>query len=195
MKNLSDHIHDLVENSISAGAMLIKVSMEICTDSFLRCSIVDNGKGINKDELDMVTHPFYTKRKTRSQGLGLAFIDQNSTATGGEFSIDSEPGIGTELRFSWNLRHIDCLPCGDLSEIFISLMRACQDVGFEFLLRLNTEKVIWSSKEISESIYPLSLYNSEIRDGVRGYLETTSKAFYREWDEIILSNINSEIKL
>ena len=194
MKNLSDHIYDLVENSIDADASLIKVSMEIGEDFFLRCTVEDNGKGISEENLKRVTHPFYTKRTTRSQGLGLALIEQNSAATGGAISIESELKRGTILRFTWNLKHIDCLPCGDLSEIFISLMRACQNVEFEFLLRLSTERVIWSSKEINESIYPLSLCNSEIRDGVKEFLESTSIAFYRKWNKNILSNINSEIK-
>ncbi len=51
-----------------------------------------------------------------------------------------------------------------------------------------------SSKEILDRIYPLSLSNPDMRDGVKGYLENTSIAFKGEWSKNILSNMNSDIK-
>ena len=194
MKNLSNHIYDLVENCINANATMIKVQMEIGDDSFLRCTLEDNGKGISSTDLEKVTHPFYTNRKTRNQGLGLAFLEQNSLATGGAVNIESELQKGTKLSFSWNLRHLDCLPCGDLTDTFISLLRVWPDIEFKFCLMLSTDLIIWSSKEILDSIYPLSLSNPDMRDGVKGYLENTSLAFKGEWSKNILSNMNSDIK-
>lgn len=60
-------------------------------------SIVDSGPGIPKDDLERVFEPFYSTR-AEGTGLGLAIAKQIVTAHGGELSIASDEGHGTEVR-------------------------------------------------------------------------------------------------
>jgi signal transduction histidine kinase len=60
-------------------------------------SIVDNGPGIPKDDLERVFEPFFSTR-AEGTGLGLAIARQIASAHGGELTIASEEGHGTEVR-------------------------------------------------------------------------------------------------
>ena len=65
MRELSLNILDIVENSVRAGATLIKVSV-IAKDGFLTIEIADDGKGMSEEFLRSVTDPFTTTR-TKSE--------------------------------------------------------------------------------------------------------------------------------
>lgn len=60
-------------------------------------SIVDNGPGIPKGDLERVFEPFYSTR-AEGTGLGLAIARQIVAAHGGELTIASDESHGTEVR-------------------------------------------------------------------------------------------------
>jgi len=71
MQDLSLHILDLTENSITAGADRIKIKIveDIKANLFL-LEISDNGRGMDKEMFEHACDPFYTTRTTRKVGLG-----------------------------------------------------------------------------------------------------------------------------
>ena len=72
MQDLSLHILDLIQNSIAAGASLIKLTIyEDKEKNWLTIDIEDNGKGMDKMAMRRAADPFYTTRSTRKVGLGL----------------------------------------------------------------------------------------------------------------------------
>jgi len=77
MEDLSLHILDIVENSITAGASRIEIRiLEDLKNDILSIEIKDNGKGMSDEILKKVINPFYTTRTTRRVGLGLSFLSQ-----------------------------------------------------------------------------------------------------------------------
>jgi signal transduction histidine kinase len=66
-------------------------------DDVATVTIRDTGPGIPKDDLEHVFEPFYST-KAEGTGLGLAIARQIVAAHGGELSIASEEGHGTEVR-------------------------------------------------------------------------------------------------
>ena len=61
-------------------------------------SISDTGCGIPEEILPKVSDPFFTTKEVGTgTGLGLSIVDQIVKAHGGEFSIMSEPGKGTNV--------------------------------------------------------------------------------------------------
>lgn len=181
MKTLGDHLHDLIDNGLEAGADKIMARMEITGEGILKVSIRDNGKGIPETVLNQVTDPFFTTRTTRRMGLGLALIHQNSLDFGGEMSLSSVEGEGTELSFSWDLCHIDCLPCGNLPEICTLLMAINDDVLFDFRLETTDSSDIFSSTEIKAAIHPFSLREPEVAPAVQEYATSVFYAFISKY--------------
>lgn len=120
--SIGDMIVDCLQNSVEAQASSIVLSV-LETEDFLDVTIVDNGRGMSKEQLSRAVDPFYTdgvKHKRRRVGLGLPFLRQTVEMTESNWSIQSEEGVGTRLWFRLNLKHIDLPPLGDLSLAFFS---------------------------------------------------------------------------
>ena len=72
MLTLADHILDITENSVRAGAKLIEISIEEDTArDRLVIEIRDDGPGMNKEVIQKVLDPFFTTKTVRRVGLGL----------------------------------------------------------------------------------------------------------------------------
>lgn len=69
-------------------------------DGRVRVSVRDTGPGIAADALPHVFDRFYKSDESRGAGLGLAIAKSLVVAHGGEISATSEPGQGTEMRFT-----------------------------------------------------------------------------------------------
>lgn len=122
MRDLSLHLLDLAQNSISAGATLVKISIVIDENGWLTMILEDDGRGMPPELLSRVTSPFATTRTTRKVGLGIPMMLENAEKTGGSLRIESTPGAGTVLTVTLNTHHIDCLPLGDLKGTLLSLI-------------------------------------------------------------------------
>lgn len=62
-------------------------------------AVRDSGTGIPADRLATIWEPYVT-HKPGGTGLGLAIVRQTVEAHGGSVSASSDPGVGTEVRFS-----------------------------------------------------------------------------------------------
>lgn len=66
-------------------------------------SVLDNGKGIHRDDIDKVTEKFYKGRGAkRGSGIGLALVNEIIDAHGGRFVVESEYGKYTKMTFTLN---------------------------------------------------------------------------------------------
>lgn len=128
MKDLSLHILDLSQNSISAGADLVEISIEEDTIADrLTISIIDNGKGMDKDFLEKVMDPFVTTRTSRKVGLGIPLMMAACRRCEGDLFIESEKNVGTRLTAQFKHSHIDRAPIGNMADTMLSLILAGSD--------------------------------------------------------------------
>lgn len=138
MTDLSLHIMDIIENSVSAKATEINVLIEvIVVENKLRINISDNGIGLDEELVEMVQDPFYTTKIHRKKkvGLGLPLFKQSVEMSGGKFLMKSELNKGTEIDAIYKLDHIDRMPLGNLQDTFTSLVIGHAEVDFELKLR------------------------------------------------------------
>ena len=113
MPEIAMNILDVAENSVRAGASLIRITVDISRElDRLNIVIEDNGCGMTAEQVAHVTDPFFTTRTTRKVGLGVPFFKMAAESTGGSFSIESVPGQGTVVTAVFGLSHIDRMPLG-----------------------------------------------------------------------------------
>ncbi len=130
MEELSLHILDIVENSVSAGATLVEIRIEyrFGEKPWLTITVRDNGRGMSPEVAGRVSDPFYTTRTTRKVGLGTALFRQTAELAGGSFRVWSEPGKGTEVAAELNPLHLDAVPMGDLGGTYGVLVQTSPGV-------------------------------------------------------------------
>lgn len=127
MKELSEHILDIAQNSVAAGAAHLTITLTE-EDGKLTIVIADDGRGMSPELLATVLDPFTTTRATRTVGLGLSLYRMSAELTGGSLSIRSEPGQGTVVTAVFDTGHLDCPPMGDLAEVIALLIQGNPDL-------------------------------------------------------------------
>lgn len=121
MRDISLHVLDIVQNSIRAESTLVIISIEITQDGWMRLVIKDNGKGMTQEDVQKLENPFFTTRTTRPIGLGVPLLGENAKRTHGELKVQSDLGVGTELHASFDTKHIDCIPIGNMGQTIATL--------------------------------------------------------------------------
>ncbi len=142
---------DLLQNSIVAGATLIKVTLRVSVnENLVVVEIEDNGKGMDGDFLKRVISPFTTTRTTRKVGLGIPLMKAGCEQAGGSFEIKSTPGIGTCLQGSYELNNIDRPPLGDFAQTMHTTIVCNPDMDFAVLIAGDDEEISLLTADIRE---------------------------------------------
>ena len=133
MKELSYHILDIVQNSISAGANLIDIVVnENIYEDKLVIIVNDNGKGMSESTIEKVKDPFFTSRDTRKVGLGVPLLYAATQRCQGDLYIDSNLGKGTKIVAVFKYSHIDRAPLGNIWDTMKVIIGCNEDVDFTY---------------------------------------------------------------
>lgn len=148
MRELSLNVLDIAQNSITAGAALITITVEeSLPGDTLTISVEDNGCGMTPQQVEHVTDPFYTTRTTRKVGLGVPFFKMEAEMTGGSFTIHSQQGVGTKLSAVFRPSSVDMIPLGDIGGT-VQLLITCNP-KIDFLYTRRYETAAGESREFS----------------------------------------------
>ncbi len=151
MEDLSLHILDIAENSISASAKRIEIRIdEDQAKDLLTIEIKDDGKGMNEHALQKAFDPFFTTRKTRNVGSGLSLLAQAARQSDGKIELSSAPGKGTTVKATFRLSHLDCKPIGDINETIRVLVAGNPGIDFLYEHKKNNSLYCFDTREISE---------------------------------------------
>ena len=117
MEDISLHILDIAENSIRAHARNLSITIsEDVSNDLLTLRIEDDGDGMDDETKALAVNPFFSTKKDKKVGLGLAFLSQSAEEAGGNLKVESEPGVRTKITATFKLGHIDRKPFGNLDE-------------------------------------------------------------------------------
>ncbi len=169
LRDISLHIHDLSENSITAGATLIRISLS-AEDGILTFRLSDNGKGMSPELLARVEDPFTTSRTERKVGMGIPFFKLACEQTGGAFKIESEPGKGTVLTGKLVIGNIDRIPLGDVGETVSMLILESPDPRFVVELAARGDSFVLDTDEVREQLDGAPISDFEILQWIKEYV-------------------------
>ena len=153
MKEISLHILDIVQNSITAGANLIKIEIaENTAEDCFTFSVGDNGCGMPPEVLERVSDPFVTGRSERRVGLGIPLLKHAAELSGGSISIKSRVGEGTVVFARFVHSHIDRQPLGDMAETLFLIISSNPGIDFLYEHHINDGVFAVDTREIKATL-------------------------------------------
>lgn len=173
MKELSLNILDIAQNSITAGAKNVIITIEE-DERTLLFKIEDDGCGMDAEFLSHVSDPFTTTRKTRKVGLGLPLLKMEAEQTGGYLTISSKtaehPDHGTTVRALFRKDSIDYTPLGDIVGTVCVLVQGTTTADFTFTHTFPGGKAVLDTKEMKEMLGDVPLSSPEVIAWVKDFL-------------------------
>ena len=176
MREITLHLLDLAENSVSAGARTVQIA--VCEDlkaDLLTAGIEDDGRGMDPETVKKVTDPFYTSRTTRKVGLGIPLLKGAAEECNGGLTISSKQGEGTRVEASFQHSHIDRMPLGNLSTTFLGLLIGHPDVHwiFRYTARKNgaEETFEFDDQPVKETLEGVPLTHPDVLAYLRESLD------------------------
>lgn len=171
MKEISLHLLDIVQNSVTAGAERIDIDVaESLSKNTCSFTVTDNGSGMASDFLARVTDPFTTTRTTRKVGMGIPLFKLAAEMTGGSFQITSEQGLGTRVRAEFIPSHIDMPPVGNLCETLVVLIQGNPEIDFTFTHRTDKGEYTFRTGDARDLLGGIPLNTSEVLSWIREYI-------------------------
>jgi hypothetical protein len=149
MKEISMHILDIAENSVTAGSNLVNIVIE--TDlarDLLSITVLDNGCGMDEKMAENAVDPFVTTRTGRRVGLGLSFFRESALSCDGSFKLSSGLGAGTVVEAKFRLSHIDIPPMGDMASTMLALVIPNENIDFTLEYKVNGEVFDFDTRKI-----------------------------------------------
>ncbi len=173
MKEISLHILDLANNSISAKAEKLEIEViEDIINNKLVFRIIDNGKGMDEETLKVVTDPFITSRKTRKVGLGLSLTKMNAELCNGYLKIDSKLGEGTQVEVMFEYDHIDRPILGDMTGVITILLSSSHEYHLIYRHQYNENEFVFDTLEIKSELGLPQLNQPAIIGMLKDYIQT-----------------------
>ncbi len=171
MLELSDHILDISENSVRAGAKLIEIFIEEDTKSdLLKIVINDDGSGIKKEDMEKALDPFYTTKEVRRIGLGLPFFSEAAKMSGGKMQLESEESKGTRITATFRLDNIDRQPMGNIVNTLMTLIAGNSGIDFYYKHRCDDKVFEMDTRCIRYELDDVSIIHPEILKYIRNVL-------------------------
>lgn len=171
LRDISLHILDLTQNSITAGAAKIEISVSADAQrQILTVQISDNGSGMSDAFLSSVTDPFTTSRTTRKVGMGIPFFKLACEQSGGQMAITSKLNVGTSIKGDFVISNIDRLPLGDLGDTVKFLIAGAPETRFIMNLKSDRGEFVFDTDEVKEELGDTPITAYEILQWINEYI-------------------------
>ena len=179
MKEISLHILDILQNSVTAGATLVELGIsEDKEKDLFEFYIKDNGKGMDEEFLKNVTSPFTTKRTTRKVGLGIPLLKMAAESTGGGIDIKSELGVGTVIKASFSYNHIDRQPLGNITDTVFTVVTSYTETDFLFIHKVKEKEFVLDTREMRKILGGVPFNDAAVMQWLLGYLKEGEEELY-----------------
>ena len=180
MRELSLNILDIAQNSITANASLITIEvLENTVEHTLLIGIYDNGKGMSEEQVKSVIDPFFTTRTTRKVGMGIPLFKMAAEQTGGNLEIESELGVGTQIRAIFKTDSVDCTPLGDVASTIQMLITMNTDRDFVYKHKVDDKEFVCDTRELKAILGDVPLDTYEVSQWILEFIKENTEVLYK----------------
>ncbi len=143
MRDVSLSLLDVAQNSVDAGATLIRITV-VGDGKGIRFTVEDNGIGMDEADIALALKEGYSSKG--GQGMGLPLVKRDAEASGGRFEIVSGYKEGTTVAASFG----QSVLLGDIGATFATLV----DDGYDavFTAELSGEKTGYDTRELKSAL-------------------------------------------
>ena len=164
MKELSLHILDIAMNSVRAECSTLEIQIfENTKSDLLKILVKDNGFGMSEEMVKSVLDPFTTTRTTRKVGLGIPLFKANAENCNGDFTIESELNVGTEVIATFQLSNIDRPVLGNITSVVLMLITSHPNIEIIFSYNKDGNEFRITTSDIKSELGEISVQDSEVR--------------------------------
>jgi len=179
MREISEHILDITQNSITADASLVQILVNADADADeFEIIVEDNGRGMSEEFLQNVLSPFSTSRTTRKVGLGIPMFKETSRTCDGSFEIESKPGKGTKVIARLKLSHIDRPPLGAFADTIYILILSNQELNFYIEMKCDSECSVFDTRKMRIVLGEVEFDNPDVSLWIRQSLEESERKVF-----------------
>jgi hypothetical protein len=172
MEDIASHIMDIVMNSVTAGAEHIRIAVEKDPQTaMLSLTITDDGVGMDPDTAQKVQDPFFSTKTGRKVGLGIPLLKGTAETTGGTFELCSTKGEGTTIRATFDCRHPDLPPLGNIRDTFFVLIVSHPDVDFDLHYVVDGKDFRLDTGELKRELDGVPVNHPEVVGFLSKYLD------------------------
>lgn len=180
MRELSLNILDIAQNSITANASLITIEvLENTLEQTLLIGIYDNGKGMSEEQVKSIIDPFFTTRTTRKVGMGIPLFKMAAEQTGGNLEIESELGVGTQIRAIFKTNSVDFTPLGDVASTIQMLITMNTDRDFVYKHKVNEKEFVCDTRELKAILGDVPLDTYEVSQWILEFIKENTEVLYK----------------
>lgn len=180
MRELSLNILDIAQNSITANASLITIEvLENTVEHTLLIGIYDNGKGMSEEQVKSVIDPFFTTRTTRKVGMGIPLFKMAAEQTGGNLEIESELGVGTQIRAIFKTDSVDFTPLGDVASTIQMLITMNIDRDFVYKHKVDEKEFVCDTRELKAILGDVPLDTYEVSQWILEFIKENTEVLYK----------------
>ena len=159
-------------NSVTAGAQNIAIAVEKDPGtSILSLTISDDGSGMDADMAMKVQDPFFSTKTGRKVGLGIPLLKGTAETTGGSFRLTSAKGEGTSIRATFDSRHPDLPPLGNIRDTFFVLIASHPEIDFNLRYSVDGKDFLLDTAEWRNELDGVPLNHPEVIGFLSNYLD------------------------
>jgi len=175
MRELAQHVLDIVENAIAAQATRIDLLVDEDLDADrLTLRVQDNGRGMDAETLQRVRDPFFTTRTTRHVGLGIPLLAAAAERCGGGLELVSRPGCGTTVTATFQHSHIDRAPLGDMTATLVAILMRNEPFELYYTHRIQSnhrsETFEFDTADFKRELGDIPLTHPQVREWLREFI-------------------------
>lgn len=179
MKSLCLHVLDILQNSVKAHTKMVELIIkDSIKDNKYIFTVKDDGIGINNENIQSVTDPFFTTSLDKKIGLGLSLVQMDCRRAGGDLCICSTKGLGSDITFWFNHNSIDRQPLGDIANIVADFAASNKNIRLVYTHITDKGSFVFDSLAAKQALAVSSLNNNKIVQALKQMIDNNLTDIY-----------------